>query len=99
MLNFQLGATYCSMSKILSTFVDVSFFSPYLQRGIYVAGLREEIVASSEQVLDLMEFGECNLNFQRIQSFASSLKSLMEFYFVSKFILYFSAFGLIILNF
>ncbi|KAA0059548.1 centromere-associated protein E [Cucumis melo var. makuwa] len=25
---------------------------------IYVAGLREEIVASSEQVLDLMEFGE-----------------------------------------
>nr|QWT43304.1 kinesin-related protein KIN7B [Citrullus lanatus] len=29
-----------------------------LERGIYVAGLREEIVASSEQVLDLMEFGE-----------------------------------------
>ncbi|CAN6576887.1 unnamed protein product [Malus baccata var. baccata] len=26
--------------------------------GIYVAGLREEIVASPEQVLDLMEFGE-----------------------------------------
>lgn len=31
-----------------------------MQRGIYVAGLREEIVASPEQVLDLMEFGECN---------------------------------------
>ncbi|GMY19366.1 kinesin-like protein kin-7o [Fagus crenata] len=29
-----------------------------LERGIYVAGLREEIVASPEQVLDLMEFGE-----------------------------------------
>ncbi|PPD86558.1 hypothetical protein GOBAR_DD16512 [Gossypium barbadense] len=28
------------------------------QRGIYVAGLREEIVASPQQVLDLMEFGE-----------------------------------------
>lgn len=25
-LNFQLGATYCSMSTILCTFVDVSFF-------------------------------------------------------------------------
>lgn len=30
-----------------------------LQRGIYVAGLREEIVATPEQVLDFMEFGEC----------------------------------------
>ncbi|XP_074276777.1 kinesin-like protein KIN-7O [Silene latifolia] len=29
-----------------------------LERGIFVAGLREEIVASPEQVLDLMEFGE-----------------------------------------
>ncbi|KAK4281942.1 hypothetical protein QN277_013382 [Acacia crassicarpa] len=29
-----------------------------LERGIYVAGLREEIVASPEQVLELMEFGE-----------------------------------------
>ncbi|XP_068471595.1 kinesin-like protein KIN-7O isoform X3 [Phaseolus vulgaris] len=29
-----------------------------LERGIYVAGLREEIVASPEQVLNLMEFGE-----------------------------------------
>ncbi|PON38650.1 Kinesin-like protein [Parasponia andersonii] len=29
-----------------------------LERGIYVAGLREEIVASPEQVLSLMEFGE-----------------------------------------
>lgn len=35
----------------------------YLQRGIYVAGLREEIVASPEQVLDLMEFGECKFCF------------------------------------
>lgn len=30
-----------------------------LKRGIYVAGLREEIVTCPEQVLDLMEFGEC----------------------------------------
>ncbi|KAA0065665.1 centromere-associated protein E isoform X1 [Cucumis melo var. makuwa] len=30
----------------------------FMKQGIYVAGLREEIVASSEQVLDLMEFGE-----------------------------------------
>ncbi|KAF5747946.1 centromere-associated protein E isoform X1 [Tripterygium wilfordii] len=29
-----------------------------LERGIYVAGLREEIVASPQQVLDLMQFGE-----------------------------------------
>ncbi|KAI4348608.1 hypothetical protein L6164_009315 [Bauhinia variegata] len=29
-----------------------------LERGIYVAGLREEIVASPEQVIDLMKFGE-----------------------------------------
>lgn len=29
-----------------------------LERGIFVAGLREEIVASPEQVLDLMNFGE-----------------------------------------
>ncbi|KAK6289850.1 hypothetical protein POUND7_001391 [Theobroma cacao] len=29
-----------------------------IERGIYVAGLREEIVASPEQVLDFMEFGE-----------------------------------------
>ncbi|XP_031273912.1 kinesin-like protein KIN-7O [Pistacia vera] len=29
-----------------------------LERGIYVAGLREEIVASPQQVLGLMEFGE-----------------------------------------
>jgi len=38
-------------------------FSLKSQRGIYVAGLREEIVTSPEQVLDLMEFGECNFNF------------------------------------
>ncbi|KAF9596555.1 hypothetical protein IFM89_012286 [Coptis chinensis] len=29
-----------------------------LERGIFVAGLKEEIVATPEQVLDLMEFGE-----------------------------------------
>ncbi|XP_038975024.1 kinesin-like protein KIN-7I [Phoenix dactylifera] len=29
-----------------------------IERGIYVAGLREEIVTCPEQVLDLMEFGE-----------------------------------------
>ncbi|KAK7278959.1 hypothetical protein RJT34_24000 [Clitoria ternatea] len=29
-----------------------------LERGIYVAGLREEIVASPDQVLEFMEFGE-----------------------------------------
>ncbi|XP_077233887.1 P-loop containing nucleoside triphosphate hydrolases superfamily protein [Tasmannia lanceolata] len=31
-----------------------------LERGIYVAGLREEIVISAEQVLKLIEFGEVN---------------------------------------
>ena len=30
-----------------------------MKRGIFVAGLREEIVASAEQILELMEFGEC----------------------------------------
>ncbi|OVA18500.1 Kinesin [Macleaya cordata] len=34
-----------------------------LERGIFVAGLREEIVASPEQVLDLMEFGESHRHF------------------------------------
>ncbi|CAK7340219.1 unnamed protein product [Dovyalis caffra] len=34
-----------------------------IERGIYVAGLREEIVASPQQVLDLMQFGECKLSF------------------------------------
>ncbi|XP_047946706.1 kinesin-like protein KIN-7O isoform X1 [Salvia hispanica] len=29
-----------------------------IERGIFVAGLREEIVASAEQILELMEFGE-----------------------------------------
>lgn len=36
-----------------------SFFLSCLQRGIFVAGLREEIVVSPKQILDLMEFGEC----------------------------------------
>lgn len=30
-----------------------------MKRGIFVAGLREEIVASADQVLELMKFGEC----------------------------------------
>ncbi|GAA0153899.1 hypothetical protein LIER_12027 [Lithospermum erythrorhizon] len=30
-----------------------------VERGIFVAGLREEIVISAEQVIQLMEFGEC----------------------------------------
>ncbi|KAJ4706756.1 Kinesin-like protein [Melia azedarach] len=34
-----------------------------LERGIYVAGLREEIVASPQQVLDFMEFGESHRHF------------------------------------
>ena len=76
-----------SLSKILSTLLMLVLFS-YLQWGIYVTSLWEEIVASFERV-----------NFKRIQSFASSLKSSMEFSFVSKFILYFSALGLIILKF
>ena len=54
-LNF-LSINCCnSLLVIESTFVVTS----YLQRGIYVAGLREEIVASPEQVLRFMEFGEC----------------------------------------
>ncbi|XP_019245888.1 PREDICTED: kinesin-like protein KIN-7O isoform X2 [Nicotiana attenuata] len=31
-----------------------------VERGIFVAGLREEIVASPDQVLELMDFGECH---------------------------------------
>lgn len=34
------------------------FFFFFCQRGIYVAGLREEIVNSAEQVLKLIEMGE-----------------------------------------
>lgn len=51
----------CSITFVL---LDVLYnFSLESQRGIYVAGLREEIVASPEQVLNLMEFGECNIIF------------------------------------
>lgn len=32
-----------------------------LQRGVFVAGLREEIVDNAEQVLKLIEFGEGQL--------------------------------------
>ncbi|KAG8090006.1 hypothetical protein GUJ93_ZPchr0011g27024 [Zizania palustris] len=34
-----------------------------LERGVYVAGLREEIVNSAEQVLELLELGEANRHF------------------------------------
>lgn len=37
-----------------------------MKRGIFVAGLREEIVASPDQVLGLMEFGECKFCFSTI---------------------------------
>lgn len=52
------------------------------QRGIYVAGLREEIVASPEQVLELMEFGECNVNFAVIVKifFYHSKYSILTFF-------------------
>lgn len=57
-------AIYCDDIVISCQFsLTVTLFPSYLQRGIYVAGLREGIVASPEQVLDLMEFGECNLFF------------------------------------
>lgn len=42
------------------------------QRGIYVAGLREEIVATPEQVLEFMEFGECKCS-HNLLSFVLSL--------------------------
>ena len=49
------------MLALYLRFLNILYhFSLNLQRGIYVAGLREEIVASPEQVLDLMEFGEGN---------------------------------------
>ncbi|XP_066338203.1 kinesin-like protein KIN-7L [Miscanthus floridulus] len=34
-----------------------------LERGVYVAGLREEIVNSAEQVLELLQLGEANRHF------------------------------------
>lgn len=43
----------------------------HMQRGIHVAGLQEEIVASPEQVLDLMEIGECELSFVLTPSWSS----------------------------
>lgn len=39
--------------------VSVTIHFGKMKRGIFVAGLREEIVASPDQVLELMEFGEC----------------------------------------
>lgn len=57
------GWNFLSFGDIF-VLIDILYnFSLKSQRGIYVAGLREEIVTSPEQVLDLMEFGECNFNF------------------------------------
>jgi hypothetical protein len=49
------------------------------QRGIFVAGLREEIVVSPEQVLELMEFGE-SMNIFLIQRFISLLIVIKYFF-------------------
>lgn len=48
---------YSSNNSSLPSFLWLTSF--LLKRGIYVAGLREEIVTCPEQVLDLMVFGEC----------------------------------------
>ncbi|CAN0905782.1 Kinesin-like protein KIN-7N [Linum grandiflorum] len=46
-----------------------------LERGIFVAGLREEIVNSAEQVLELMESGEVNRHFGETNMNARSSRS------------------------
>ncbi|CAN1775923.1 Kinesin-like protein KIN-7N [Linum perenne] len=46
-----------------------------LERGIFVAGLREEIVNSAEQVLKLMESGEVNRHFGETNMNARSSRS------------------------
>lgn len=44
-----------------------------MKRGIFVAGLREEIVASVEQILELMECGECKSSiFDNLPNICSS---------------------------
>ncbi|ONK60319.1 uncharacterized protein A4U43_C08F16960 [Asparagus officinalis] len=46
-----------------------------LDRGIYVAGLREEIVNSAEQVLELIKLGEANRHFGETNMNARSSRS------------------------
>ncbi|PIA57039.1 hypothetical protein AQUCO_00600041v1 [Aquilegia coerulea] len=46
-----------------------------LERGIFVAGLREEIVNSAEQVLDLLQSGEVNRHFGETNMNARSSRS------------------------
>ncbi|KAI4339809.1 hypothetical protein MLD38_024709 [Melastoma candidum] len=46
-----------------------------LERGIYVAGLREEIVSNSDQVLKLIEAGEVNRHFGETNMNARSSRS------------------------
>ncbi|XP_042463373.1 kinesin-like protein KIN-7L [Zingiber officinale] len=46
-----------------------------LERGIYVAGLREEIVNSSEQVIELLKLGEENRHFGETNMNARSSRS------------------------
>ncbi|KAK6939742.1 Kinesin motor domain [Dillenia turbinata] len=46
-----------------------------LERGIFVAGLREEIVNSAEQVLELIELGEVNQHFGETNMNARSSRS------------------------
>lgn len=46
-----------------------------LERGVYVAGLREEIVNSAEQVLDLIKLGEENRHFGETNMNARSSRS------------------------
>ncbi|XP_072989577.1 kinesin-like protein KIN-7L isoform X1 [Typha latifolia] len=46
-----------------------------LERGVYVAGLREEIVNSAEQVLELLKLGEANRHFGETNMNARSSRS------------------------
>ncbi|KAG2558117.1 kinesin-like protein KIN-7L [Panicum virgatum] len=46
-----------------------------LERGVYVAGLREEIVNSAEQVLELLQLGEVNRHFGETNMNARSSRS------------------------
>ncbi|KAD4386139.1 hypothetical protein E3N88_26308 [Mikania micrantha] len=53
-----------------------------LERGIFVAGLREEIVNSAEQVLKLIEMGEVIKSFKEIFGRSISLKYTFTFIFL-----------------
>ncbi|XP_020099506.1 kinesin-like protein KIN-7L isoform X1 [Ananas comosus] len=46
-----------------------------LERGVFVAGLREEIVSSAEQVLELLKLGEANRHFGETNMNARSSRS------------------------